>query len=220
MHSPAVTGTWRGLLGPPSTRSCFPPSSQKQERCCQTYERLVPLRIGITTTKECINGATSITQTAMMRSLITNNVTRRGRKHLSLLPPLEEIFAEGVFFKLNNEPSSLSRSSTVASDLKGLAEHNESTCLSSPSSSSYASPACSAPNSWRSTDTESFILRQPLMVSNPDQEGESELVDNEAEKLGEVMRHSQKLPGTWYFSSNHVMVRNIVMKGTLCFSAH
>lgn len=50
------------------------------------------------------------------------------------------------------------------------------------------------------------------MVSDPDREGESELVDNEAEKLGEVMKHSQKLPGTWYFSSNHVMVRTNVMR--------
>lgn len=162
------------------------------------------------------NHKSSKTKPAMMTAILSNPVTRRGRKHQSLLPPPEEIFAEGVFFKLKNEQnesSSLSRSSTVASDLKGLAteQHCESTCASS-SSSSTASPACSAPNSWRSTDTESFILHQPLMVSDPDQDGESEFVDNEAEKLGEVMKHSQKLPGTWYFSSNHVMVRTIAMK--------
>jgi uncharacterized protein YkwD len=45
-----------------------------------------------------------------------------------------------------------------------------------------------------------------LLVSNPDESGESELVADEAEKLGQVMQRCRNLPGTWYYSSNHVMV--------------
>jgi len=127
-------------------------------------------------------------------------VTRRGRKHQSLIPPPEEIFAEGVFFKLNNTNGTLSRTSTV-NNLKEL-DHADSTTQST----SCSTPCTSPPSSWKSTDTASFILHQPLMVSDPDKDGESELVDDEAEKLGEVMQRSRKLPGTWYFSSNHVMV--------------
>lgn len=144
---------------------------------------------------------------------ISTPVTRRGRKALSLIPPQEEIFAEGVFFKLttindggaaapsvknnNNNPKSLEHSETT-----------ETTCFedNSCSSTPCATPPCSAPNSWRSTDTASFHQHQPLMVSDPDKDGASELVPDEAEKLGQVMERSRRLPGTWYFSSNHVMI--------------
>ena len=137
-------------------------------------------------------------------------VTRRGRKHQSLIPSLEEIFVEGVFFKLDRVGSlSRQQSKMVKSSNPKSLQHSEtsvSTFLSTTNTTPCASPLCSAPNSWRSTDTPSFILHQPLMVSDPDQNGESDVVPDEAEKLGQVMTRSRKLPGTWYFSSNHVMV--------------
>ena len=147
----------------------------------------------------------------MTAAIASTPVTRRGRKHQSLIPSLEEIFVEGVFFKLDRVGSlSRQQSKMVEKSFnpKSL-QHSEtsvSTFLSTTNTTPCASPLCSAPNSWRSTDTPSFILHQPLLVSDPDQNGESDMVPDEAEKLGQVMTRSRKLPGTWYFSSNHVMV--------------
>ena len=138
-----------------------------------------------------------------MENKVQTPVTRRGRKHLSLIPQPEEIdFAEGVFFKLDN--ASLSRSSTVE-DLKALGKREESETSCQTYFSATSTPCATPPTSWKSTDTSSFILHQPLMVSDPDKDL-SETVIDEASALGEVMERSRKLPGTWYFSSNHVMV--------------
>jgi Cysteine-rich secretory protein family len=69
---------------------------------------------------------------------------------------------------------------------------------------SRSTPTFSPPVSWKSTNRRSFLKGQPLCVSDPDDPTE-EIVDA-AEALGKKMKRAKDLPGTWYYSSNHVMV--------------
>jgi Cysteine-rich secretory protein family len=69
---------------------------------------------------------------------------------------------------------------------------------------SHATPTASPPVSWKSTNRRSFLIGQPLCVSDPDNPSE-EIVDA-AEALGRKMKRAQELPGTWCYSSNHIMV--------------
>jgi Cysteine-rich secretory protein family len=69
---------------------------------------------------------------------------------------------------------------------------------------SHATPTSSPPVSWKSTNRQSFLRGQPLCVSDPDHPSE-EIVD-EVKALGNKLKRSQDLPGTCYYSSNHIMV--------------
>lgn len=84
--------------------------------------------------------------------------------------------------------------------------------LSPPSSASSMSTSGSAassiapaspPTSWKSSGAKNHNLNAPLVVSSPDA---SEEITDEAEKLGLIIARNRQLPGTWYYSSNHVLV--------------
>ena len=125
--------------------------------------------------------------TLLMNSLSPVDAKQRGRKHKSL--DADENFAEGVFFKV--------------SSYDDLTKSESSSRTSSTCSLNTLSVVSSPPASWKSTETNSFYLHQPLMVSDP--ECELPVVD-EAEALGRAMLRSKELPSCWYFSSNHIMV--------------
>mmetsp|Transcript_24137 Transcript_24137/g.45933 ORF Transcript_24137/g.45933 Transcript_24137/m.45933 type:complete len:240 (+) Transcript_24137:47-766(+) len=82
--------------------------------------------------------------------------------------------------------------------------------LSPPSSSCSVSTASSSEcpttptTSWKSSGTKEHHHNSPLIVSNPDHS--QEFITDEAMQLGKIMARSRKLPGTWYYSSNHVLV--------------
>jgi uncharacterized protein YkwD len=110
---------------------------------------------------------------------------------------LEDGHTEGVFFKVHSKASIVSDASSVADD----------TCDSSHSSASSrtsSSPA-SPPPSWKSTERQSFLLNQPLIVVDVEKEGIEANLDP-ATALGNVMLRSRKLPGADYYSSNHILV--------------
>lgn len=75
-----------------------------------------------------------------------------------------------------------------------------STTSSAGSMASQSSPA----TSWKSAGTKEHNLNAPLVVTNPD--SSEEIITDEAARLGKIVARSRKLPGTWYFSSNHVLV--------------
>lgn len=63
-----------------------------------------------------------------------------------------------------------------------------------------ASPA----TSWKSAGTKEHNLNSPLVVTNPDDT--TERIVDEATHLGKILARSRHLPGTWYYSSNHILV--------------
>ena len=85
----------------------------------------------------------------------------------------------------------LSPPSSVASDL---------TSNTAGSSQSPKSPA----TSWKSAGSKEHNVNAPLLVTNPD--NQDEVITNEAQELGTIIARGRKLPGTWYYSSNHVLV--------------
>jgi Cysteine-rich secretory protein family len=91
-----------------------------------------------------------------------------------------------------------------------------STCVISSDSSADGSEAPTRPLavSWKSTDTKSFMQHMPLLVRNPENDSEAPIVDAEDE-LCKVISRARQLPGTWYYSSNHVMVNQARVKCTV-----
>lgn len=121
---------------------------------------------------------------------------------MSLDTPLEEAaFAEGVFFKVQDDASH-----------KGNSERTEASSSSDSATDCSTPPSTSPPTSWKSTETSSFYRHQPLMVSDPES---YEPVLDEAEALGRAMQRSRQLPDTWYYSSNHVMVNRERLKSVM-----
>jgi uncharacterized protein YkwD len=110
---------------------------------------------------------------------------------------LEDGHTEGVFFKVPSKANLLSDASSVADE----------TCDASLSSasSSASSNLASPPPSWKSTERQSFLLNQPLIVVDVEKE-EIETNFDPAAALGHVMLRSRKLPGADYYSSNHILV--------------
>jgi hypothetical protein len=81
---------------------------------------------------------------------------------------------------------------------------SESSMSTSGSADSSIAPPASPPTSWKSSGAKNHNLNAPLVVSNPDKS--EEMITDEAEKLGLIIARNRQLPGTWYFSSNHVLV--------------
>ena len=104
---------------------------------------------------------------------------------------------EGVFFKVPSAASLMSSDSSVTS-----------TSSSNAGSGSIRSLSYSASrNSWKSTERKSFLLHQPLMVSDPENI-DVELESDPVAALGKVMAQSKKLPSMDYYCSNHIMVND------------
>ena len=116
-----------------------------------------------------------------------------GRKTKSLEANVDgTVKADGVFVSsrtLTKRP--LSPPSSVSSDL---------TSNSVESSQPPRTPA----TSWKSAGSKEHNANAPLVVTNPD--NLDEVITDEAEQLGKIIARGQKLPGTWYYSSNHVLV--------------
>jgi hypothetical protein len=78
-------------------------------------------------------------------------------------------------------------------------------CSSSVDSDTVTSTSSSKPStSWKSTGGNYFLPRSPLIVNDPEKGGEP--IKDEVEALGLRIARSRHLPGTCYYSSNHVMV--------------
>jgi uncharacterized protein YkwD len=135
---------------------------------------------------------------------------------MSLKSPLGDIaFPEGVFFRLVDDNvggrQRPSASPAVAKELATSASGTrigplyDSSVSASSKTEEETTPTSSPPASWKSTETNSFCLHQPLYVTDPELSGGCPVI-NEAEALGRVLQRSRQLPTTWYYSSNHVMV--------------
>lgn len=80
-------------------------------------------------------------------------------------------------------------------------------------SSHSSSPAPTPPGSWLSAGSKDHHQGAPLIV-RPLEAEELPIVD-EAEALGLMLARSRQLPGTWYFSSNHIMVNEARVRRTI-----
>jgi hypothetical protein len=110
----------------------------------------------------------------------------KGRKYQSLVE--ETVKSEGgVFLNVYTVPTDDASSSNTASD--------------TVTSSTSSKPSTT---SWKSAEGDSFLPRSPLVVNDPEKGDEP--IKDEVEALGLIMARSRHLPGTWYYSSNHVMV--------------
>jgi Cysteine-rich secretory protein family len=117
-------------------------------------------------------------------------------------------FTPGVF--LNKAPSTttlISSDSSVSSSSSSSSSGGECDNSSSRSLTSCMniSNSVSPPTSWKSTERKSFILHQPLMVSDPENV-DIEMELDPAIALGKVIARSKNLPTTDYFANNHIMV--------------
>jgi hypothetical protein len=110
----------------------------------------------------------------------------KGRKAQSLVEDTVVKSEGGVFLSVRTLPTDDDSSSSVDSDTVANSP------LSSPSTS------------WKSSEGDSFIPPSPLVVN-----------EDELEALGLIMARSRHLPGTWYYSSNHVMVNQERVKRTI-----
>lgn len=76
--------------------------------------------------------------------------------------------------------------------------------------------SCSSEESWKSSSGTGHHKHSPLVArsgerpsltqQNTPPTGKAYSVDDDTEELGMIMLHSHKLPGAWYYSSNHVLV--------------
>jgi hypothetical protein len=123
-------------------------------------------------------------QSALTRRRFTKKA--KGRKAQSLVEETAVKSEGGVFLSVHTLSTDNDSSSSVDSD---TVAHSPLTSLST---------------SWRSTEGDSFLPRSPLVVNDPEKGDEP--VKDEEEVLGLIMARSGHLPGTWYYSSNHVMV--------------
>lgn len=92
-------------------------------------------------------------------------------------------------------------------------EYDHNLSDSDSDSSVVHTPTNSPPTSWKTTATKSFFNRAPLIVNDPEKSDEP--IKDEAQALGLVMARSRHLPGTWYYSSNHVLVNQERTKRTV-----
>lgn len=92
-------------------------------------------------------------------------------------------------------------------------EEEQSASSSCSDSETVSTPAHSPATSWKSTGAKSFRKGSPLVVNDPEKTDEPIL--DEVEALGLIMARSRHLPGTWYYSSNHVMVNQERAKRTI-----
>lgn len=116
-----------------------------------------------------------------------------GRKSLSLqADQYGNVRADGVFVS----------SRTLA--MRPLSPPCSACSISSTSSDGSGLHASSPATSWKSAGTKEHNRNAPLVVSNPD--NQQEVIEDEVAHLGKIMTRNRKLPGTWYYSSNHVLV--------------
>lgn len=95
--------------------------------------------------------------------------------------PLVDVSAEGVFVSATSLGDGSSTSSLHDSSMS----------------------ECSASSVWKSCKSLDYHTGAPLIVASPDS---SEQIRDEAEALGRAISRSRRLPGTWYYASNHIMV--------------
>lgn len=120
---------------------------------------------------------------------IANDAQSMRRNHQRKPPPKPDTMV-GVFVSTRNLKTSCS---------------NDQVSLASTASieSSSDSSSLSAPSSWKSSGSLDYHKGAPLLVTSPES---GVTIEDEAEALGNVLARSRRLPGTWYFASNHIMV--------------
>lgn len=140
-------------------------------------------------------GAESSKRTEKARP--TTSTTKGNKKQYT-----DDGLTEGVFFKVPSTASLMSSDSSVTSASSSNVDSGSIRSLSYS-----ATPSMHPPTSWKSTERKSFLLHQPLMVSDPENI-DAELESDPVSALGKVMAQSKKLPSTDYYCSNHIMVND------------
>ena len=96
-----------------------------------------------------------------------------------------------------------------------LSPPSSASSMSTSSSTGSQSPSNnnSPATSWKSSGSKDHHHDAPLCVTNPDKH--DEIITDEAACLGRIVARGRKLPGTWYYSSNHVLVNQERIKRTM-----
>ncbi|KAL7556687.1 hypothetical protein ACA910_009654 [Epithemia clementina (nom. ined.)] len=68
--------------------------------------------------------------------------------------------------------------------------------------------------SWKTSGDKGHNNNAPLIAQNPD-DNDDDVITDAAQRLGMVMARSRKLPDTWYFSSNHILVNQERVQRTI-----
>ena len=129
----------------------------------------------------------STTDDSRKREALTKRIAGRGRKSRSLktndsTQPMSGVFASSRTLSTTTSPPPSQSSMSLGSSRGSLCH----------------------PGSWKSSGEKGHHRNSPLVAENPDRE-DDKIVDA-AERLGMAMARSRKLPDTWYFSSNHILV--------------
>lgn len=128
---------------------------------------------------------------AISSRLPANHKPRLCKRRSNLVPAGDTDVAEGVFVSTR----SLLGADNGPSLKTDRCQHNS--CHTVETSST------SPPSSWKSTGSLDYHKGAPLLVFSP---GNATKIEDQAEALGNILAKSRRLPSTWYFSSNHVMV--------------
>jgi uncharacterized protein YkwD len=115
-------------------------------------------------------------------------------------------FTEGVFFKVPPAVSLVSSETTVDSSLV-YPDSSVDSSLAYSSDESASSLRVPAGTSWKSTERNSFLLNQPLIVCSPEKL-DPKMESDPVAALQKVLLRSKNLPSTDYYSSNHILVNN------------
>ena len=119
--------------------------------------------------------------------------TAPGRKTKSLEANRDgTVKADGVFVS----------SRTLA--MRPLSPPSSASSMLTESSNGSSIVPVSPATSWKSAGAKEHNLNTPLVVTNPDDIDDK--ITDEAARLGKILARNRKLPGTWYYSSNHVLV--------------
>jgi hypothetical protein len=151
-------------------------------------------------------GAESSKRTDKTRNIVSKGNNSNNKKKQQKHTDSYDGFTEGVFFKVPSNASLMSSDSSVTSSSSSSNIDNGSIRSLSYSASPTAG-TLHPPTGWKSTERKSFLLHQPLMVSDPENI-DAELESDPVAALGKVMAQSKKLPSTDYYCSNHIMVND------------
>lgn len=127
------------------------------------------------------------------------SITGLGRKTKSLQANRDgTVKADGVFVSARTlasfQPCSFNSLTSISSG-----------CDSSTTTTTECSGTC-RPTSWKLANSARHNMDTPVVVASPDCQGEDCLLDDDATEMRRIIARHRKLPGTWYYSSNHILV--------------
>jgi hypothetical protein len=136
-----------------------------------------------------------------------------GKKSRSLLENDADTSLDGVYVstraliaRMLENPDDTDLDSSTSSGVSSTSTSSYSLAASSTSENSTDSGESSSAQStsWKTSGTKDHNKNSPLIVNNLDEDEGP--IEDEALALGIMMARSRRLPGTWYYSSNHILV--------------